>query len=401
MKTDYSSQGYSSQIYNLLYIFVAIIYIPVQMVFIKMDAAGRLMFTLTILIIIMNLKHNLFVKTLFSKPIIFWLLWVLFSTVNTAIKNPTDVLVAFVGFNFWNTMLIPLVVLVLTSMEYCADEIRLSKWALWAFVSYTFMGVSFMTMSTHTGQQDILSLGNGLGLNAMYIIFFIGLLKSKKRINSFWVLLLFILVFAIIIISAQRKAFGAVVILFLFYFLSNFKLNKKQLFGTVVLSVVLYVSFSILMSYSTLGERFEMVQEEGAKDNTTEVKALDFLGDRAVFYVEGWKLFEEYPITGIGLNNFVKLSGVPWVLHTEYMVQLTECGLIGSMLFVFLYWYLIRNLLKKRKIPEYRRSAIVSLGGVASILFIDITSWTYSSYYYFCILGVAVGVINKTKYQLQ
>ena len=82
---------------------------------------------------------------------------------------------------------------------------------------------------------------------------------------------------------------------------------------------------------------------------------------RALQYVDGFEVFKENIFTGIGLLNYSKIDQWGLVLHSEYLVQLIECGIIGVFLFLFFHIYIIRKLLKFRKFEEGKRIAEVFL----------------------------------------
>lgn len=106
-----------------------------------------------------------------------------------------------------------------------------------------------------------------------------------------------------------------------------------------------------------------------------------FLGDRAIQYESAIELFHENFWTGIGLTNFIYMdtSGRQLVLHSEYMVQLCENGIIGFTLLMIFYVLLIRSLIRNRK--YMKRKIGMALFGLATVLFINFTSWTYCMKY--------------------
>ena len=58
---------------------------------------------------------------------------------------------------------------------------------------------------------------------------------------------------------------------------------------------------------------------------------------RAIQYEFGYEKFLENPYFGIGLNNYKQFDGYNLVLHSEYLVQLIENGLVGFILFFLFY----------------------------------------------------------------
>lgn len=104
----------------------------------------------------------------------------------------------------------------------------------------------------------------------------------------------------------------------------------------------------------------------------SEFEALNYLGDRAAQYMLAWDLFLEYPITGIGLKNFSVMANYPFVLHTEYMVQLCECGIIGSALYLLFMGGLFKTVFRIWK--SNGRLFYICLGGLLCMLFLNFTA---------------------------
>jgi hypothetical protein len=75
----------------------------------------------------------------------------------------------------------------------------------------------------------------------------------------------------------------------------------------------------------------------------------------------------------------VKTTGFVVRLHTEYMVQLCENGIIGFSLLISVYVFLLRKLILK--ILGGDSMVIMGLFGLLALLFLNITAWTYCQQY--------------------
>ena len=150
-----------------------------------------------------------------------------------------------------------------------------------------------------------------------------------------------------------------------------------------------------LLENSIIGKRIQEIKAVGESANSSDIEVLSFLGDRAYFYIEGWRLFNTSPITGIGLTNFIHKAEHSIIIHSEYMVQLVENGIIGFVIFlifiIILGKGLIRNVRKNKKETKY---FVFLLGGFLGIMFICFTAWIYSFPQYFAFFGVAIGYIK-------
>ena len=144
-----------------------------------------------------------------------------------------------------------------------------------------------------------------------------------------------------------------------------------------------------------MGERLQNITETGKIFNTTNTQSFNYLGDRAYFYIQGTTIFLENPITGIGLNNFTQVNQSNYRLHSEYMVQITEGGVVGSSFFLLFNLWILLNLFKSYKDKSDLQTIIlVLLGGFAAILFINITAWTYQFSHYFICFGIIISYLK-------
>ena len=241
------------------------------------------------------------------------------------------------------------------------------------------------------GDHFISEFKNQIPLNMVMLTFFLILCYFKKYLKLLPTVVFFLSVaFFIIIVSATRKAFGGIVILVFFAFLPYFmKRSWKSTFAFIGL-LLLYYGTSHLMESSFLGERMAEGYDRqiGLYEKGT---FLYYMGDRAYMYVDGWQLFLENMWTGIGLKNFMEVGNSDFVLHTEYMVQLTECGLIGTSLYLAFNVFIIFNLVKALKRKENLNQTMLCLGLIGAILFISFTAWTYAFPIYFIALGIVIG----------
>jgi O-antigen ligase len=239
-------------------------------------------------------------------------------------------------------------------------------------------------------------MGNAGPLNTIYIFFFAALLFVHKKIKWITLIPLMVFAFAVIAMSATRKAFGAAVIITLTFIISQIQFSAKNIILVLVLSAAFYFGGNYAIENTALRERFDEGVEYGEGLNTTGIEALDLLGDRVGNYIIGWDIFKDNPLTGIGLTNYKHKGHGLLLLHTEYMVQLTECGIIGTILFLLFYFWIGKHIiLIWRKNPFQSRPALwILAGGFCAVLFINLTAWTYEFDQYFAVFGVMIGYIK-------
>ena len=222
------------------------------------------------------------------------------------------------------------------------------------------------------------------------LTFFLILAYFKKYLKLLPTVVFFLSVaFFIIIVSATRKAFGGIVIIVFFSFLPYFMRRSWRSVVALALFYFAYQGVNYLLDNTFLGERaIEIYEQETFYEKGT---FLYYMGDRAYMYVDGWQLFLENMWTGIGLRNFAAAAQSEMVLHTEYMVQLTECGIIGAALYLAFNISIIVGLVKAAFKKVDFKQTLVCLGLIVAILFISFTAWTYSFPIYFIALGIVIG----------
>ena len=123
------------------------------------------------------------------------------------------------------------------------------------------------------------------------------------------------------------------------------------------------------------------------------------MGDRGPMYYEGWYLFLQNPWTGIGLHKFAEVNSFWYggMLHTEYMTQLTECGIIGSTMFIVFYYGILKRLFAKLKDKNDFASYTILRSTVIAIMVINLVAWSYSYEVYFIVYGYIFAFCEKRK----
>lgn len=396
--------------YNILnYIYIAFVILrsPLQGTILPIDGRGLILLMLTIFVFILNFQKRMFKNILFSKPLIFWGLWCIYSAFNSYIKGYPSESITYPYFVI-NQLFCPFVILCISTYEYIKDSGVFIKALLIIFIIYALLGAFVMDIGYVVAEEGILNantLGNLLALNVVFIIFFASIMFCRKEIEKKNLIVLIIFTMYIVVISATRKALGAGFIMLIALIMSQIKLNFTNLVKILFPILTLYIAINYIMSNTQMGERFQEIKDVNESLNAKyDIEGnifLEAMGDRAPYYIDGTELFLKNPITGIGLRNFTLKTSHTTHLHTEYMVQLCECGIIGTTLFVLLYITVIKELIwtfKKRK--KEINITIIMMGALVAILFLYLTTWSYSFAFYFLILGCLIAHTKKSE-QLQ
>jgi O-antigen ligase len=386
---------------NYFYLTMVILWDPLQIAYIKVDGMGRIMFVLTILILLLNVFHDrLFIKSqILAKPTFFWGLWVIYSIFNLYFKGYNGELPFAVY--FVSILFNPYLAMLIAYKEIARERKSTLQLLTIIFTIYVVLSIIVLGNVSYADADEarfIGELGNLGPLNAVFIIFFAGLLFVQEWLRIKSTIPLIIFTFIVIAMSGTRKAFGGAIILTMSIILSKLKPSIKNILLVAVLGFGLYMGYQFAMESTSMGDRFQKGLESGEKLNTSNVKALNFLGDRAGQYITSWEVFLKHPITGIGLNNFQTETRSFYRIHSEYMVQLAEGGLIGSVIFLLFYFWIGGKIVKYWIKYNRNRSVIWILAGAfASVLFINFTAWTYSFPHYFIVFGTIIGFLETIK----
>jgi O-antigen ligase len=376
---------------------MAIIWQPFQIYVLKVDGAGRTIMIMSILVVLLNLLEFWRQKEFFKSSTFFcWTFLLCYSMINAFYKGFYAEYGTFVFLR--NNFLDPFILLVVLLLE-LNDDKRTSLWVIWVALGvYLLICLPYFSLNDE-GRFDAEGIGNLYPLHAVAFLFVSSVLFVEEKIRMWFFVVVALGVSVIIYMSGTRKAFGAEIILLLGVVLNNGK--KRNIWAwlrLVFFGGILAVGIYYVMTRTSVGERLQ----EGTDDyfyvqlvenNKVNDLLMTLLGDRAVQYESAIELFHEHFWTGIGLTNFMDMSGGELVLHSEYMVQLCENGVIGFVLLMLFYILLTIGLLRNRKYEK--RKVNMALFGLFAVLFINFTSWTYCMNYIMVIYAIIFMYANS------
>ena len=371
--------------YNLFFIFMCIIWDPFQIYILKVDGAGRSIVIMSITALLLNVFEFWKQKKLFtSSYFLCWIILLCYSMYNAFSKG---FYAEFGTFKFLRDKFFDSFFLLIFMMLELKKDKRTCLWVIWlALGSYLLLGLPSFSLNIE-GRFNVEGIGNLYPLHAVCFLFVSCILYVEEKIKFGFLIVIALGIGVIIFLSGTRKAFGAEAILLLGAILNN---GKKRSLGAwlriIFLGLVLIGGVYYMVNYTAIGERILRGTDKRLYVYLVDNQKLNdlimlFLGDRAIQYESAIELFHENFWTGIGLTNFIYLdtTGRQLVLHSEYMVQLCENGIIGFTLLMIFYVLLIRSLIRNRK---YMKNQIgMALFGLGTILFINFTSWTYCMKY--------------------
>ena len=233
-------------------------------------------------------------------------------------------------------------------------------------------------------------LGNAYAIISSFTIFYAMLLNRKKKIPMPVFLIIVVFIILVLAMAGTRKAFGAGLLLLAFWGWSL--LNMKRIWTWVL--VFFFVGgglwgYNYLMENTYIGDRMDYLEKQQQEESvlpSDAPKHLNALGDRAPLYYYGWHIFLSHPLFGVGAGQ-ANVNGT--YIHSEYMSQLADNGIIGFVLLFLLYFWVIRKLVKKNN--NNKEIGRCMIGGLVCMLFLFLTAWAWEFPRYFICLGVLVG----------
>lgn len=383
---------------NYAFICYCIIWELVRVFMLSIDGYGRTGMILLLIAFILNLRDSEMWEVFRIPAVLFWTLWVVIEFIrwwNAGILwfgNPDKWY--FTYYNFIRC----LGAMVIAIVEINRDYQRFLRIVLISFIFFVSLGtilqLNLSAGGALRGNKEANLLGNFLPLSSLAMVatgmishYLVG--TSKK-----YVYLLFGLSLFVIFSCATRKAFGGIIILGAIWYLSNTDAKDfKTILSVIIIGIFALVAYQYVMENTEIGERMSSGMTGTAKyeDNLF----LKFMDDRAIQYILGWELFMNNMIFGVGLLNFQYYTHYAWQLHTEYMVQLAECGIVGFSIYLCFIISIFRGIFKIWH--EYREIAFSCIGWMGCILFLNFTAWSFNIPNYFIMYGIVIGCCKLLK----
>lgn len=382
-------------ILNIILLGVAILWPLFQSLYFGgIDSAGRIKILMTIIAIVVNGKH------LFQTPKVMhiWLLWIVYSAINTYLNGFFSLGSSFPFFVHHN-LIAPYIMMLVAYQVISYDEKGTVRALFVFFLLYMILGALDLNAIYFRDNTERLSneLGNEYFNTIVLLLTFTSLMYVLKRLNFLFFILIFAYLSYIAIISGERKGLIALFIIILGSYIANIGANSWRLIlSYVVLVVLAYCAVVYVMGHTTFGERmYYSIENTKFADNWF----LTLMGDRAPQYYEGWFVFLEHPWTGIGLHKFAEINTFWYggIIHSEYMTQLAECGIIGSAMFIMLYIGMIKRLFKNQVVRANYPFITILRATLLAIMTINLVAWTYSNIYYFIMYGLIFGYCERLK----
>lgn len=376
-------------LFNIVYLAIAVLWPLVKSLYMGgIDGAGRIEIMLMAIAMIIN--FNQILKS--PKQMLVWIFWIVYIAICSNYKGFQN---EYQSFGNWvlTNLLFPYVTMLVAYQAIVFDYKKTINILFKCYLLYVILGA--LSMNSIESYDSSLRMSNVMGNTffntSILFVTFTSFLNFQGKLKKIVYCFLLLLVFYIIYRSGERKGLICVfIIIFGSLYAANSGKGVKSLMYMGFLLLLAWGGLSVIMEYSTAGQRFINSMTES---QFQDIWFLKLMGDRGIMYYLGWEMFLQEPWTGIGITNFCwhngYMDGLPF--HTEYMVQLAECGIIGTLFFVILYYGMLKRLLMSYKKRLARKETIILMSTLAAIIIINFVAWTYDNPNYFMMYGIIYG----------
>lgn len=376
---------------NYAFLFLICIWSTLQTLILKVDGAQRSILVFICLLFIINIRQKSFWRALFKPPLIFWVLWGIYAYINTIFQGYNNTPYS----TFFVELFAPIfVLLIINTLEFKKRKYIFNIIIVSLYLNLLLIIIELPNLISlrNVSNSSFALNSNEVGVIAITLLLFGYLKHVYDEIKLIYLLLLVIIPIFVIFLSGSRNAFIGFMMIFITYF--NTDKNDKHKLKLLKLIFGLCFAISIIyftLNYTSLGNRIIETKEQSEKMNLNSGTIFDKMGDRGIFYILGFQAFKEHPIYGIGLYNYPKYSG-SYVQHSEYMLQLCELGILGSILFLLFYLTIIKRLfLLYRNKSIYNNSVLIThILILIVILFMAASTRVFNSIYFFLLLGITI-----------
>jgi O-antigen ligase len=211
--------------------------------------------------------------------------------------------------------------------------------------------------------------------------------NRKKQGLGLWPLLALPFITISLVLSGSRKnlvSFGVFALMWALFTYGRAKASQVwSVLSLLVVAAALYVGGRFVMENTHVGERFRQAATDPRLDT-----------GRYNLYQEGWTMFLQSPVQGVGLGNFVTHSSTAAYAHSDFMEVLATTGFVGFVLYLSIYlvlWRRLRRMLRKRKDATSRYMAGLYQAMIIALLVHGLGTPSFLDPLYLYILGLMIG----------
>lgn len=340
---------------------------------------GRGYFIILISIVLLYIRRKSFpIKPFYTNTaVIVWGVLMTYHIINTYIfYGITEELLSQ---NIISCTIESILLMTLCAYLYCEDKVKLYWTLITAFFYYLLIAYNFNEMHESGRLSGFLyttQLGQLSGITCLVISMLI--YSTKKYTYS----VLYIFPVFMMFLAGSRNGLAVVFLALVALAIPFLVKDRRVLILVLFLGVILVNYLQDSLVWERRDDQNLMLIETGTIFDT-------LLGDRIFYYVVGWQNFLDNPINGIGLLNFMNYNQYDYPLHTEPMTHLVEGGLIGASLYVYFYWYFIKNLIRQFNLKNgYMLQCMIAF---CAISIVGVTARIFHYSFFFTIYGIIIG----------
>lgn len=248
------------------------------------------------------------------------------------------------------------------------------------------------TRRTEEGSANML----GFYAAMAFVMSFIMYTKAKGKKQRYLFAFSGFLCILSALLSASRKAIIFAVVPLVVYWILGSKNPLKTVRNVIVAVVVVGIGYYALMHipfvYNLLGVRIESMLAGflgGPADSSTATRL------RLIEAGMGW--FKEKPLFGHGLANYAAMNwafrGSIYYAHNNYVELLVDCGLVGTLIYYWIYAQIIGKTVKNKNINNKAKGIIIGIAICFLIGDYGMVSYNFAIFQLIlmCLFMVAIG----------
>lgn len=238
---------------------------------------------------------------------------------------------------------------------------------------------------------------NTIGVMLAYAIgFVLFLLVREKQKPLFWVLgvICISLLFVGILLAVSKKGIFSAITMFLVWILLCYKFTFKKL--KIFYKILIFVALisAVVFTYIWYTTNYS-IQIEILKMRMDQLYTGDSDQDRIRLFLEGFTIFLDHPIIGVGFNNSRFYSFRLTYTHSFYSEIFACTGIIGVIIFLYgLFSPLYRIYIYSKRFHEKNSISHVKLIYIISLFLVFLMLGFVQIYFYQPTLMYVLGVLT-------
>ena len=228
---------------------------------------------------------------------------------------------------------------------------------------------------------------------AAYMVYW----SKKKSWKNLFVNLMIVFTIVLALISGSRKCFISLTIYAIAFLLyehppKNIIRFLTRMIAMVAVVVAVYILvMNVDALYQAVGVRIESLFDFFEGDLEADASA----NTRLLMIETAYKMFQEKPMLGYGLNTFSKITSFDAYAHNNYVELLANLGLIGFLIYYLPLFFFFGKATKRWL--QNKNGAIFSVAILFGFFVNDLAAVSYFSMTSHAFIGLAIGFCLKDR----